>query len=319
MVDSTSSPVSPDDVLDFSDLDEDAGFAAEMTNRQFLALKKHLDKASIKAELPSLLPKLKKLSSSVEAEVVKWLQNGWNTERLMRLSQEQFDDRSLVYALHWAFPQAYYSAFGLLMGFLKAASATEVSHSAVLKKHGALVAKGTYPTQMSAYAYGGKGATQYKNVVRHPMPSTLHIDEDDPRTWQTHICQLLNSTRAVELGERRKSMRKTFRTKRDKPKKALTRTDWARVAQAEGNTTILHFLYRKRIKANYRHIETYLDEAIDAPLIFDSLIHVVTCFNFVHEAFLRAIAGTARFDEWVCKHGRGASFLDARMKALQSI
>lgn len=319
MADSTNSPALPDEILDFSDVDDQAGFAAKMTNRQFRAVRLHLDKSSIESELRNRLPKQRNLTSAIEAEVVKWLQNGWNTERLMRLSQKQFDDKALVYALHWAFPQAYYSVFGLLMAFLKATGATEISHSAVLKRHGAFVARGAYPAPMSAYAFGAKGATQYENIVRHAMRSTLHFDEDDPRTWQTHICQLLNSTRDVELAERRTSMRGTFRTKRGKPKKALTKSEWARVAQAEGNTTILHFLYRKRIKANYRHIETYLHEAIDAPLVFDSLVHVVTCFNFVHEAFLRALAGTNRFDHWVAKHGQSADFLDARVQALRRL
>jgi hypothetical protein len=289
-----------------------------MTNRQFTALKRHFDKQSIRTELAALLPSKRPISDDVQEQIRRLLSNGWNTERLMRLCQSQFDDQALLYALHWAFPQAYYSVYAVLMAFLKAAGATETSHAAVLKKQATLVGEGRYPKTVSAYAHGPKDKSRYENVTRYHTSSTLQLD-DDPRTWQTHICQLLNATRRHFLLERRRNMRSALRTSRNKPKKSLTKADWSRIAQAEGNTTILHFLYRKRIKANYHDIETYLHKIIDPGLVLDGLVHIVSCYNFVHEAFVWAIVGEDSFGKWVADDGRSDGFLVRRIEAIRRL
>lgn len=314
---SRGTPVTPD-APDLEGSDSDAAFAAEMTNRQFTALRRHLNKATIGSELRSLLPSPRSLSVDVQSEIRKWLTNGWNTERLMRLCEAQFDDDALLYALHWAFPQAYYAVYASLMAYLKASGATESTHAAVLKKHGALIAGACYPKTLSPYAHGSKLASKYENVARYEMRSTLQLDEN-PQTCETQICQLLNATRQLALSERRRAMRKEFRTTRNKPKKALTKADWQRVAQAEGGTTILHFLYRKRIKANYRDIETYLHEVINSRLVVEGLVHIVSCYSFVHEAFLWAIVGDDPFRAWIASASRGDVFLNQRLETIRNL
>src|SRR5690606_1551068 len=79
------------------------------------------------------------------------------------------------------------------------------------------------------------------------------------------------------------------------PAKRLNAEQWARVSGKLGYTSLMSLLYRKRIKANYRDIDTIAFAGIDALTVHSSLIHVVTATNFVHEAFVAAALGKDRY------------------------
>jgi hypothetical protein len=79
------------------------------------------------------------------AEVRQWLFNGWNTENLLRLTSDLLKDRENASALHWSFPQAYYSAYSVAFAWFKVAGYTERTHAAVIKKFGSQAVAGHYP------------------------------------------------------------------------------------------------------------------------------------------------------------------------------
>jgi len=64
-----------------------------------------------------------------EDEVRKWATNGWNTERILRLTADLLPSDQLENALQWAFPQAYYSVFALTLALYKTTGQTETSHA----------------------------------------------------------------------------------------------------------------------------------------------------------------------------------------------
>src|SRR5688572_14578326 len=98
-----------------------------MTNRQFSALRYRLNKQQLVQELRGFLHvrSFKKAANFDEGEVRKWLTNGWNTEYLLRSTAHFLPPDQLVNAIQWAFPQAYYSAFTLTLGFFKTVGHTE--------------------------------------------------------------------------------------------------------------------------------------------------------------------------------------------------
>jgi hypothetical protein len=53
----------------------------------------------------------------------------------------------------------------------------------------------------------------------------------------------------------------------------------------------MSFLYRKRIKANYRDIDSFLHEALDPVQLSRDLNRVVNSVNFVHECFVASALG----------------------------
>jgi len=126
-------------------------FAAEMTNRQFAALRVRLDKKQLAMEVKMLLRSApRRMAKNCDTDQVRmWATNGWNTKQILRLSPDLLPPEQLVNALQWAFPQAYYSAFALTLATFKATGVTETSHTAVLRHFGELVTKGIYPACLS--------------------------------------------------------------------------------------------------------------------------------------------------------------------------
>jgi hypothetical protein len=80
-------------------------FAAEMTSRQFAALRVRLNKEEMATELRALLRSgPRRITRDCESdEVAKWAMNDWNTEQILRLSPTLLPPEQLVNALQWPF------------------------------------------------------------------------------------------------------------------------------------------------------------------------------------------------------------------------
>lgn len=297
---------------------EEEDFAAEMTRRQFVALRTRLDKELLVREFKGLRA-LRRVSKSAayERQVVRGLlANGWNTERILRLTCSLLKGEQLLYALQWAFPQAYYSCYAVMIAFFRTVGHNDSNHSAALKRFGGLVAKGDYPNRLTFLAEGGR-SIRFRGIQKHPMPSSMHLDLSDPKSVDTQICQFLKGTRERDLADRRKRMR--FKTKTGREKKRLTSAEWESVSKGLGPTSVLSLLYRKRIKANYREIDAFLSHAIAPEEIYDSLVHIVSCVNFVHEAFILHAVGHREFQSLLDAVSLGTyDFLEKRARSLAS-
>lgn len=298
-------------------LDPEEPFRAQMTAIQLAALRARLASQRVITELKSLpyLSSFKASQSADAASVSRLLKNGWNTEFLLRSNSKALQGDALRNSLHWAFPQAYYAVFSVATAFFKVAGFTEVSHTAVIRKIGSLMKQGKYPPTVSFLADGGKDR-RYYNIQRVDMPSTTYFDEDDPPVCDTQICQFLNATRDIDLKDKQHDLR--FRTKQGRPKRALTKDDWERVSKKVGLTSIMSLLYRKRIKSNYRDIDTYLSPHLDPVAAYSDLVQVVGCLNFVHECFIHRGLGAAFFDSAVHSvRQRGYAFLTKRAQRIR--
>jgi hypothetical protein len=272
----------------------EADFAAEMTNRQFAALRMRLDKKQLAVEAQVLLRSApRRMAKNCDTDQVRmWATNGWNTEQILRLSPDLLPPEQLVNALQWAFPQAYYSAFALTLATFKTTGVTETSHTAVLRRFGELVAKGIYPACLSFTATGARPIT-FSRTAKSPASSTLAFDPTDIESVNTQICQFLKATRERDLRERKRSM--NFKAKSGKRKRNLAETEWTTVSESLGPTSILSLLYRKRIKSNYQEIDTFLNPNINATTLFGDLIHVVSCLNLIHELTIAHAIGISTY------------------------
>lgn len=290
-----------------------------MTAIQFAALRVRLSPRAVVRQLQDLsyLQDFRSSSATNKREVAKYLKNGWNTEFLLRLNADALTGDALRNSLHWAFPQAYYAVFMTTLAFYKVAGFTETTHAAVIRKVGALMKQGKYPERLSFLAGGGKSRI-FHNIARSELPSTAFFDETDRRVCDAQICQFLNATREHDLKE--KSRHFKFKAKTGKRKKALNHTEWGKVSERLGLTSILSLLYRKRIKSNYRDIDTYLSQHLVPEDLYNDLIQVVGCCNFVHEAFVCKGLGSSYYDHCLQDvRGRGYGFLTGRAKRIRSI
>jgi hypothetical protein len=277
-------------------LDERA-FAARTTTLQFRAMKARLRPGMVVSEMDCLPHRLalRRASNCSEQEVLRWLTNGWNTEYLLQLNASALQNDALRHALHWAFPQAYYSVFAVTLAYFKAVGFTQDSHAGVIRKVGEEMHAGRYPQTMSCLGLGGK-TRAYGNLSPGALVSPFHFDAHDAGVVDTHLSRFLNATRSQDLRARVKTM--NFKTAGGKKKKRFTPTEWDRASARLGPTSILSLLYRKRIKANYQDIDTFLHPELDAGRVFNALSRSVGAMNFVHEAFIARAIGIPLYESW---------------------
>ena len=204
--------------------EEELVFKAKMTQNQFYSLALKMNKSKITNELSALnYFNNFKLSTNCDLrKVKKWITNGWNTEYLLRINHTTLEDDALRNSLHWAFPQAYYSAYTISLAFFEAAGFTESSHTSVISKIGKLMFEGKYPESISFLSTGGKNI-EFINITKYELPSTIYFEKTQ-QCIDTHICQFLKSTREMDLEEKKKQTKLT--TKRGKKKIHFSGSDW---------------------------------------------------------------------------------------------
>lgn len=301
---------------------DDIYYAAEMTNRQFLALDTYLTKFKIIEELQELefLVGLQQKSNYDKKEIKKWLLNSWNTEFILRVNLVQLNNESLRFAVQWGFPQTYYSIFASTLAYFIGKNYTERSHRSVRKKFSRLIEQDKYPESVSFYCNGFKDEVKYFGIQRSEQNSSLSLNTNDQDSVETQISQFLKSTREIFLENKREKMRKSFRTQKGKVKQKLTKEEWGKVNSTIHNTTILDLLYRKRIKSNYRDIDTFQHENIDPIDIFSSLLNIVDILNLIHETYIAKIIGLENFQSIISENKiRENNFLIERVKAIKNI
>jgi len=271
--------------------DNDLTFAAKMTERQFRAIAGRIREANYVDELRSTdrILKPKKSDACRENELLKWLKNAWNTEHILHASSSILHGASGA-ALQWTFPQAYYAAFAYTLAFFQVAGFTESSHAAIKRKFASLALSGTIPTTIGFAADGTKKAMSFENLSPHEREvSSLHLDPEDPESRDRQILQFLKSTREGELDQQRSKM--SFKTKLGMSRKNLNEEHWAKVSGKLGPTGLLCLLYRKRIKANYRDIDTFSESGIDPTPVFDGLALAVDAIGKTFDSYIAAAIG----------------------------
>ena len=276
-------------------IDDERDHAAITTNNEFAALAiKIQPDAGLRElrQLPyflSLAPRPFADASTIRNHLI----NGWNTERILRITANSLTADALPSGLQWGFPMAYYSVYSIALAYFKVAGYTESSHTSVIRKFGSLVAQGKYPQSVSFFASGHRPCV-FSGVKRDSRFSTLSKPCNAEEADKMIAC-FLSGTRKQDLEEKKKDLKLV--TKSGKRKRAFRSDDWSQVAERLGRTSLLSLLYRKRIKANYRDIDTFLSPKIDGTGIFSSLQQIVNSLNLIHEAMIARMTGVDEFEK----------------------
>lgn len=273
-------------------------FAARMTEAQFGALKAFMpiDRAVKDAERLASTLRRRKVDPSTSAEIRKWLFNGWNTEHILAMSDSLIDGVGGA-ILQWAFPQSYYSCFASLNAFNAARGTPEIRHHSLIKRFANDAKSGFYPAGISFGVDSTIESPQYFGISNpSARMHSLSFDHESEASVAQQIVQFLRSTRKTELRNRKEQytkMRKgsPIQLKSGRPRVKYRKQDWDLVAKRVGPTALLNLLYRKRIKSNYRDIDTYTAEAMDPAPVQTSLRHIVFVFSAVHEIMLTGLIG----------------------------
>jgi len=229
---------------------------------------------------------------------------------MLRATDELLKIEDNYFALQWSFPQAYYSVYMLTMAYMTLNGQNTNTHSGIMDKFSEFAISGKYPEAISFYCKGTKKNPEFVNIKKHPSQSSLSLNHDSKESCETQICQFLNATRQILLEEKRKdkhvaSLFTTGNGANMKNKKSLSENEWKIVASKIKETNVLHLLYRKRIKSNYRDIDSFNNEYIRADYIHKSLIGIVKNLNFIHEMYICKMIGIDMFDSFYREYSKG--------------
>ncbi len=302
-----------------SSLTEEVGIRAKMTQIQFSALSHRCTTRKVSISLRNLFATYKpnRASNLDSSLVASCLLNGWNTEFLLRYNAESLTGDALRNSIQWAFPQAYYSVFSTTRAFFYAAGHTEAHHASIIRKVGALMKSKRYPDVLSFLCDGGKSDV-YINITRSHIPSTLYFQKHDPQSVDTQICQFLHATRKIDLTERKKKIH--ILTATGKRKTHFSSSDWENVSRRLGLTSGLSLLNRKRRKANYDDIDTFLSNQLDPYKLYSDLTHIVSMLNLCHEAFIASIVGRKAYVAMTRRaHDKGHRFIRRRYQMIETM
>jgi hypothetical protein len=285
-------------------INDEERFSCLTTHNQFAALAHKLSSADLPAELAAIpyFGRVRKSPSCTSAEIEQWLLNAWNTEVVLTNNETIIKDTKEPFAIQWAFPQAYYSCFATILAKFIALGYTERSHTTVLKKYGTNTNDSKIPRSASFLSNGGMRNINYHNITKPRSVSQHQLDLTNPATVDNQICQFLKSTREIDLQDRAEKTKKEFKNKSGSPKKYLNATDWVKVSDGLGFTGLLDLLYRKRIKANYRDIDTFTSPHLDGLRLLRDLTTIVDRFNLINEAYIAKAIGKSDYQIIITKH-----------------
>ena len=221
--------------------------------------------------------------------------NSWSTEYALRQTAQHGDKSYLKYALHWAFPQAFYSVFLSMQAFYSTVGVKDSNFDKLSREFGNMVANGTYPRAISFYADG-----HYERFHLHRMrpakfkpslfPPVHHAEAE------AQIAQFLFTTRKMKGKEVRARIQANPQLALRSAKTGnilhkFNRTDWEQITWRFGYTTIMDLLGRLRMSAGYREIERFVQAEIDYTGFHEALCGIVYYLNFVHESYIAKTIG----------------------------
>lgn len=235
----------------------------------------------------------------------KLLWNSWSTEYALNINAGEYVNDYYRVAMHWHFPQAYYSVYLAMTAFHETQGTANDQHEKSIKIFSESVKHGHYPNAISFYADGGHDKFEYHNLESYKTtgknfnPLSRIKDLSDA---QCQIASFLKSTREKNAKDKRKrsevsnSKNKFFQSSKGQLVKNFKAKHWDKIYESIPQTSLLNIMYRLRIKANYHDIETFLNAEIDFPSFHKYLCSIVAYLNMVHEAYILKAIGKKEYE-----------------------
>jgi hypothetical protein len=274
---------------------------AQVFLNHFFAINYHITHSADKYCL-NKVPFFRNMQVNDEADterIKRLLCNAWSTEYAMRSTAQLGNEEYLRYALHWTFPQAYYSVFLAMQAWMQVLGIRSRTYSTLHKEFGNLVAAGAYPEAMGFYAGG-----HYENFYIYRLkPAQLKRDGLLPPAQgaeaEAELAQFLTTTRRIQAWGIRNAMQANPATallsRQGKALRKFSRRDWEKVTPCLGNTTIMDMMGRLRLSSGHKEINRFVMAEIEFTLFHQSLTEIVSYLNFVHESYIAKAMGIGRY------------------------
>lgn len=306
---------------------QDIRFAAEATLRQFRALRRLVaqewDPAGAFEALVVRGVEEGGASAAPERarDAIAWMRRGWETEHMLRVTEEILLEEDAPWALQWCLPQAYHSARALAAALYRVSGIVgqDASETEIVRRFGDLVEEGRYPARMSALAVGGMREVLCLRLGAGSVWTVMDLDDSDPaRAEERALAQVLATTRRIQLRKLRRDEPPLDAAGR--PRLRMSGPDWERMGARLGPTTLLNVLYRKRALTGFVDIDLFAFRRDEAREMVGSLADLVGAINSVHEAGLLRSFGEEAYEEVVARavEGRPAAVAGLRFERLRA-
>jgi hypothetical protein len=230
----------------------------------------------------------------------KLLWNAWSTEYAFLITSQSENVDYYRFALHWHFPQVYYSIYLAMNAFHETQGIANEKHEKSIKLFGNSIKDGHYPSSLQFYVKGNHNEFQYfgfDSFTGFPKEYSALSKVYNLQDAELQLASFLKSTRIQNAenkrkrGEKEHAKLKDFQNKKGELIKKFSKKHWDKIYVSIPETTIFNIMYRLRIKANYHDIETFMNAEIDFKLFHEYLGNIVQYLNFIHEAYVHRAIG----------------------------
>lgn len=247
--------------------------------------------------------KLKNSNFNIDT-IRKLLWNSWSTEYSYNLGRQIDNDDYYKFALHWNFPQAYYSVYLSMTAFHETQGIANDQHEKSIKLFGNSIKDNHYPKALSFYSMGLHDEFYYKGLAtfkKFPSDYSGLSKIESLDEAQVQIALFLKSTRVKNAEHKREKCKeskdKRFLNAKGEFRQKFSKEHWDLIYQSIPVTTLLNLMYRLRIKANYHDVETFINADIDFRTFHISLAGIIEYMNFVHEAYIVKVIGNKEYEK----------------------
>ncbi|MGJ8661115.1 MAG: hypothetical protein ACSHXL_03690 [Bacteroidota bacterium] len=281
----------------------------------FHAISYVIDSNSEKYDLKKIdyYNKLNILNERLDIENIrKLLWNSWSTEYAFLLTSQNENNDYHKFALHWHFPQIYYSVYLSMTAFHETQGLANEDHAKSIKVFGNSVKDNHYPKAISFFSNGLHNEFSYfgfdtndEGSEKFSALAKIHSLEDA----EIQVRNFLKTTRVQNAENKRKRGEKSlaknpiFQKRDGQFTSKFGKKQWDFIYQTIPETTLLNILYRLRIKANYHNIEAFVNADIDFVKFHGFLSNILGYINFVHEAYIHKAIGDNNYQKILNEFG----------------
>ncbi len=177
-------------------------------------------------------------------------------------------------------------------------------HEKSIKLFGNSVKDKHYPSAISFYACGLKDQFEYFGLPSFkgfPKDSSVLSKIECLEDAELQLATFLKTTRKKNAEDKRSRLEKQnhrdFRNAKGKFRKTFKKEHWDIIYNTIPITSVFNLLYRLRIKANYRDIESFVNSDIDFKSFHSSLGQLIYYLNFIHEAYILKAIGISAYEK----------------------
>lgn len=195
--------------------------------------------------------------------IEKALRNAWATETVILQSAASGSPEVIACANLWATVQSYYAIYHAVLAFFEASGwATTNTHTGTLKQLSYIATtKQYFPAPWNSWCNGSPKALTYGGLAATAstyVPNSLSVPSSE--VCPEWIAMLLRTTRERKIEEAKIEWLKHNR-KQDKEKsryKLVPARYQGSVIKSVDPTTLFDFLYRFRVRSNYRDADAFV-------------------------------------------------------------